>query len=526
MPSLTPRGGALLLIAVVMMVAALVAGTLAPLFTGLGLLALLLTLFLQQVRVHQHWVTTAAGRWLPEGDECVIPWRQGREVAFEIAAAHPGGGTWVQVVPLTSDGLVERPPPPVAKVRRAGQWTLEAHPEVEVYWIGERRLVGFRILGHDPAWLVQWQHILRRPLDVRVVPDPLVALPTLRSAVRAQAGVPGGAVAHTAGSGGVLRELRPWQPGDGVRRVAWRAVARTGQWLVRVEEDEVAPLEVVLLDLAPSLREGLPARQVDALLAAASSLAVEAARQGARLAVEVCEEEPLASLPAGMGPGHAERVQELLVQVGTLGRWQPSVPPARMHEALETELRRVMGLEIRSAEGRPARDSERWHWLHREAGVRARRLRGRRIAAGFRTPAEDAPDWALNLAAAGLQVPGPVAPRLPETRWSALLDRMEAVQQGEQGGRLWVLSDGVPPAVGRWLPLTHHLRGQGWQLRWIRPWTPLFVQPPPGAPAALYSLHEALTARFLRDAGAEEATALEMGWGVFRVGPDGQIRPA
>lgn len=48
------------------------------------------------------------------------------------------------------------------------------------------------------------------------------------------------------GAGGAFRELRDWRAGDPVRRVDWRASARTGRWLLR-ETDQEARLRAAVI---------------------------------------------------------------------------------------------------------------------------------------------------------------------------------------------------------------------------------------------------------------------------------------
>jgi uncharacterized protein (DUF58 family) len=76
-----------------------------------------------------------------------------------------------------------------------------------------------------------------------------------------------------------LHDFRMYQPGDDLRQVDWNAVARTGEMILRVRQDEVSPrLEVV----------------VDASRSVALSPAKEArARELALLAVEVGAQQGL-----------------------------------------------------------------------------------------------------------------------------------------------------------------------------------------------------------------------------------------
>ncbi|KFE69057.1 DUF58 domain-containing protein [Hyalangium minutum] len=79
--------------------------------------------------------------------------------------------------------------------------------------------------------------------------------------------------ASSAGSSLELHDFRVYQPGDDLRQVDWNAVARTGEIILRVRQDEVSPRVEVLVDASRSM---------------ALSPAKEArAREVALLAVEV-----------------------------------------------------------------------------------------------------------------------------------------------------------------------------------------------------------------------------------------------
>jgi uncharacterized protein (DUF58 family) len=76
--------------------------------------------------------------------------------------------------------------------------------------------------------------------------------------------------AASAGASLELHDFRAYQPGDDLRQVDWNAVARTGEVILRVRQDEVSPRLEVLLDgsrsMALSPRKAGCAREV-ALLA-------------------------------------------------------------------------------------------------------------------------------------------------------------------------------------------------------------------------------------------------------------------
>lgn len=59
--------------------------------------------------------------------------------------------------------------------------------------------------------------------------------------------------ASSAGASLELHDFRAYQPGDDLRQVDWNAVARTGEMILRVRQDEVSPRVEVLVDASRSM---------------------------------------------------------------------------------------------------------------------------------------------------------------------------------------------------------------------------------------------------------------------------------
>ena len=118
---------------------------------------------------------------------------------------------------------------------------------------------------------------MSEPLDerevARLAPGLVLALPRVP-----HRGKVGEVRAASAGASLELHDFRAYQPGDDLRQVDWNAVARTGELILRVRQDEVSPRVEVLVDgslsMALSPRKAACAREV-------ALLAVEvASRQG------------------------------------------------------------------------------------------------------------------------------------------------------------------------------------------------------------------------------------------------------
>ncbi|MBX5480798.1 MAG: DUF58 domain-containing protein [Myxococcaceae bacterium] len=59
--------------------------------------------------------------------------------------------------------------------------------------------------------------------------------------------------AASVGSSMEIHDFRAYQPGDDLRQIDWNAVARTGELILRVRQDEVAPRVEVLVDGSRSM---------------------------------------------------------------------------------------------------------------------------------------------------------------------------------------------------------------------------------------------------------------------------------
>ncbi len=105
---------------------------------------------------------------------------------------------------------------------------------------------------------------------MRLAPGLLLALPRMPHRGRV-----GEVRAHSAGSSLELHDFRAYQPGDDLRQVDWNAVARTGDLVLRVRQDEVSPRLEVVVDGSRSM--ALSARKA----ACARALALLAVEVGA-----------------------------------------------------------------------------------------------------------------------------------------------------------------------------------------------------------------------------------------------------
>src|SRR5579862_7396333 len=95
------------------------------------------------------------------------------------------------------------------------------------------------------------------------------------------------------GLGTEFHQVRPYEPGDDVRRIDWKVTARTGQPHVRVELAEQTVVTWLVLDASASMRFGTAdRRKADVAEGAAIAIGYVATLHGNRLGVVSFGTEP------------------------------------------------------------------------------------------------------------------------------------------------------------------------------------------------------------------------------------------
>jgi uncharacterized protein (DUF58 family) len=130
-----------------------------------------------------------------------------------------------------------------------------------------------------------------------------------RSRMRAEDGRAG----VFAGDGRELRELRDHQPGDPLRRIAWRASARRGKLLVREYEREERDVVWLLLDASVELWAGKPgSAPLDHAVDEVAAVLERHLARGDRVGLGILASRTLAWLPPDRGPSHSMRMLNAL----------------------------------------------------------------------------------------------------------------------------------------------------------------------------------------------------------------------
>ena len=101
-----------------------------------------------------------------------------------------------------------------------------------------------------------------------------------------------------AGVGSELWQVRPYQPGDDVRRIEWNVTARTGEPHVRVELAERVLVTWLVLDASASMAFGTgDRRKADVAEGVAIAVGYAATRRGNRLGTIAFGAEPVVERP-------------------------------------------------------------------------------------------------------------------------------------------------------------------------------------------------------------------------------------
>jgi len=171
---------------------------------------------------------------------------EGEEVELEVTVSARRPVAWLDVEVRLPPGLAER--------RRSGDGPASLRAGATRTY--RRRLAcqrwGGRLVGHvtmrarDPLGLFTYRDETRQLLPLRVYPRPEAVRRMLRPA-ETQA-FAGNEVSRLKGDGIEFADIRPFEPGDRVRRINWRASARRGQLHVNEMRPERNSDVVIFLD--------------------------------------------------------------------------------------------------------------------------------------------------------------------------------------------------------------------------------------------------------------------------------------
>ncbi len=128
-----------------------------------------------------------------------------------------------------------------------------------------------------------------------------------------------GRAERRAGEGPEIRELRDYQQGDPMRRIAWGPSARRGKLLVRETEDESQTTRVLVLDASATMRgDDRGAAKIDYAIELAAQCARLSASGGDRLGLVGFDQRVVAHVEPGDGPAHLRQLVAAAVDLRAL----------------------------------------------------------------------------------------------------------------------------------------------------------------------------------------------------------------
>jgi uncharacterized protein (DUF58 family) len=235
---------------------------------------------------------------------------EGEDVELEVEVRSRRPVARLEVEVLLPQGLSARSLPGEAAGRLgAGAVRTFRHRLSCSRWGG--RLVGeVRLRARDPLGFFTYRDEERRLLPLRVYPRP-EALRRLLRPGETQA-FAGNEVSRLKGEGIEFADIRPFQPGDRVRRINWRVSARRGELHVNEMRPERNADVVLFLDTFTELRDTAGSSSLGMVVRAAASLAGAYLRRRDRVGL-VGFGGTLRWLQPEMGERQAYRILDALI---------------------------------------------------------------------------------------------------------------------------------------------------------------------------------------------------------------------
>jgi uncharacterized protein (DUF58 family) len=250
--------------------------------------------------------------------------REGEATTFRTTVTVPAGVDDV-VVGLPSSLFLEQDPPLGIRVVGREDVNPESRQASAPVVVRSTRW-GVRAVGPPrvAAWAT-WGAYSSGPVDTvqhRLVTLPLPAVFTPTAPMPHPEGLVGPSRSARPGNGSEFDRLRPFQPGDRLRRIHWPVSLRTGTLHVTstyADEDSLVVLVVdAMSDLGP--REGIEGRptSLDLTVRAAGAMAEHHLAVGDRVGLRVVGSAGTPRVPVGGGRSHLRRV------LGTLALIEPA----------------------------------------------------------------------------------------------------------------------------------------------------------------------------------------------------------
>lgn len=193
---------------------------------------------------------------------------------------------------------------------------LEVSVTVTARRVGRQGLFGLGLELRGSPGLFEVPLTFSNPLGLEVLPAPV---PPGRGSPPASGGVLVGlGSSRRSGDSTEFSEIRDYQSGDPLKRVAWKASARRGKLLVRKYEVEERDLVWFVLDASVELWAGrIGSAPLDQLIDAIARLQRQHLRAGHEAGLLIAANGALGRIPAHRGAAHERRLLEALSMVPT-----------------------------------------------------------------------------------------------------------------------------------------------------------------------------------------------------------------
>ncbi|HET6697905.1 MAG TPA: DUF58 domain-containing protein [Nocardioidaceae bacterium] len=256
---------------------------------------------------------------------------EGTAVRLDLDRA---GDVDLLVVAVRQRGLVAlRPPAGVVGAAGRGETLRVDVPLAPLRW--GRRFLGDGLAAATSPWAgYRWG-----PVEVAAQPVTVLPLPGRFDAAAAAPhplGLVGGNPARRTGDGTEFAGIRPFRPGDRLRRLHWRTTLRTGALQVTTthSEEDTSVLLIVdaVADLGTSGGVRGAASSLDVAVRAAGAVGEHYLHRGERVGLRVLGSHRHSSLPVRPGRAHLRRLLDSLALMapGT----ERDVDPARLQFGL------------------------------------------------------------------------------------------------------------------------------------------------------------------------------------------------
>lgn len=141
------------------------------------------------------------------------------------------------------------------------------------------------------------------------------------------------------GTGMEFSQYRAYEPGDDLRLLDWKMLARSGRYYIKQSEVDAQITLKCILDASGSMshqENGLSKMQLaKVLLACLSKIAFD---QGDAVGLHLINNKAVGTLHAAMHKQHYQRFLHTLVQTQPTGKWPDNILPHHLHNPKEKEL--------------------------------------------------------------------------------------------------------------------------------------------------------------------------------------------